>query len=241
MRLTNNLYIMHYDQAGWIANYVDHNAYWLHDGNPNRPHVRMRSGNHSNGFFNSRLVIEDGALLRKAAEDLVDLLQLARFDINNIDRVVGPQTGATRLADYIADTIGQIRRRKCAWASPAKGEMKFGVPGPMKFHDPMRSSRSGEMTILCEDVMTTGGSAQHAAVAVKEKGGILLPYVLVLVNRSGQEEIDGRKIISLINTPMATWRMNDQVKECPLCAAGSPLIVSVKDEWSQLTAKYEKV
>jgi orotate phosphoribosyltransferase len=235
MRLTNIDTIMNFDQEGWIAKYVERSAYWFHDGNPSRPHVRMRSGRHSNGFFNSRPVIDETALLRKAVEDLVDLLQLARFDINNIDRVVGPQTGATRLADHIAETIGRIRRRKCAWASPEKGEAKEGVPGPMKFADPMRSPRSGEMTILCEDVMTTGGSAQRAAIAVKDKGGILLPYVLVLVNRSGQTEIDGRKIIALINTPMDAW----QPESCPLCDAGSPLLVNVKDEWSRLTADYQ--
>jgi len=32
-------------------------ALWIHDGNPQRPHALLTSGNHSNGFFNASFIM----------------------------------------------------------------------------------------------------------------------------------------------------------------------------------------
>ncbi|HAO64405.1 TPA: hypothetical protein DCQ44_00290 [Candidatus Taylorbacteria bacterium] len=221
------------NSAGWIAEYQKKDAYWLHDGNSKRPHALLISGKHSNGFFNSRPVIADEPLLREAASDLVDLFIIKGGDIEHVDRVVGPQTGATKLAEFLSDEIGKRRKRPCHWASPAKqgeGELKA-----MVFNDPKHMVMPGERVLLCEDVLTTGGSVELTARAVKEKGGIILHIVLILVNRSGLVTAYDNLIVALIDRNMPTWEQ----AECPLCAAGSEAIRPKGiPEWARLNATY---
>ncbi|MEK7630726.1 MAG: phosphoribosyltransferase family protein [Patescibacteria group bacterium] len=216
----------------WIKKYQEKQAFWLHDSNPRRPHALLTSGKHSGGYFNSKLVTEDATLLGEASRDLVDqLLQDSSFDINDIDRVVGPQTGATRLAESIATEVTIKRGRLCAWASPAKaGE---GEHKTMVFTD--TKVGLGEKVLLVEDVLNTGGSIRLTAQAVEVAGGSVLPYTAVLVNRSGFNEVDGRKIISLINHSMPIW----VPEKCPLCKVGSEAIRPKGIEsWQQLNASY---
>jgi orotate phosphoribosyltransferase len=88
--------------------------------------------------------------------------------------------------------------------------------------------------LFCEDVLTTGGSVELAEDAVLENGGIVLPYILVLVNRSGLTEVNGKKIIALINRDFPKWTP----EECPLCKEGSEAIPPKGDNWELLKLTY---
>lgn len=74
----------------WINKYRQLGALWIHDGNPKRPHALLTSGNHSSGFFNSRIVIAEDPLMREVAKDLVGLFIENGGDIEKVDVVVGP-------------------------------------------------------------------------------------------------------------------------------------------------------
>ena len=67
---------MYRSTDGWTKVYQEKNALWFHDGNSKRPHALLTSGNHSNGFFNSKLVTDDNTLREEAAADLVEILLL---------------------------------------------------------------------------------------------------------------------------------------------------------------------
>ncbi len=220
-------------QDDWIAEYKAKNALWIHDDNPKRPHALLTSGLHSNGFFNSKLVIPDEALLRYAANSL--LAALIPMDGINVvaqtDGVVGPQTGATKLAELMSREIEDIRQSACFSASPAKaGE---GNEKSMVFSEKDLAILRGATVLLCEDVLTTGGSVELTAKAVADAGGIVLPFICVLVNRSGLTEVDDKKIVALIDKPMPMWAP----EECPLCKEGSEAI-RPKDNWAHLNATY---
>lgn len=224
------------DQKGWIGAYKARDAYWLHDGNPNRPHAELTSGNHSNGFFNSRLVIPDEGLMSQAASDLLDLVQLGELGrmgyLERVQTFVGPQTGATKLAELLRDHAQINDGVSRDWASPAKGEsdgQKILV-----FEDSDLGKLAVRYCSLCEDVITTGGTTELAAAAVAKAGGLVLPVVLALVNRSGQCEINGRHVVSLIEQEMPIWTPN----ECPLCAQGSEAIRPKGENWARLNASY---
>lgn len=210
-------------------------ALWLHDGNPKRPHALLTSSSkHSNGFFNSKPIIDNKRLLNQASCDLTNLLLRERFDIDSIDLVVGPPTGAIRLAKRLSCAINERRSssRPCYWASPEK---KFeGQNKRMVFQDTRMIP--GERVLLCEDVITTGESLALTAQAIINEGGSVIPsYVLALVNRSGFAEIHGRKIIALIDHPMPAWTP----KECLLCPQGSEAIrPKGAEEWKRLNAAY---
>ncbi len=108
------------NKEGWIKEYQTKDALWIHDGNFKRPHALLTSGKHSNGFFNSRLVIPDEELLRDAASDLLNLFVKAGGNVSRIDGIVGPQTGATKLAELLSNCLKFSTFTSCFSASPAK-------------------------------------------------------------------------------------------------------------------------
>lgn len=217
----------------WIEEYQRKDALWIHDGNPNRPHALLTSGKHSNGFFNSRLVIPDEKLLVEAAYNLLSLLVPEGGNISQIKGVVGPQTGATKLAELIHYAVIRINEKSCFWASPSKGEVEGKKV--MILSDEDLSFFPQQNIQLCEDVLTTGVSVDLTEAAVNSAGGIVLPFVLVLVNRSGLKEVSGKKIVALIDHPMPMWTP----EECPLCKQGGEAI-RPKDpqNWTRLNANY---
>ncbi len=216
----------------WIKVYQEKQALWIHDGNPNHPHAELTSGKHSNGFFNSRLVIPDEILMCDAACDLTELLSNSG-EVEGFDLVfVGPQTGATKLAELLSEAIHPYAGKVCSWASPAKKEV-LGQKS-MVFSEEELWILPDEHVLLCEDVLTTGGSIELTEKAVTEAGGIVLPLVLTLVNRSGLKEVNGKKIIALIDHPMPMW----EAHECPLCKGGSEAIRPKGEEnWALLNQK----
>jgi len=215
----------------WIRAYEDREALWLHDGNPKRPHALLSKGEHSSGFFNSELVIEDAVLLDAATRALMRLLRNVCPIITVVDRVVGPAMGAITLAHDLARQIGKERVRPCLSSYVEKeGE---GEDLIMVFK--RRSVRPGENVLLGEDVLSTGGSVDLSARAVEKARGVVMPVVGALVNRSGLTELNGRKIVALIDRPMPKWAAH----ECPLCKQGSEAIrPKEKGNWARLNAKY---
>lgn len=218
------------DTEGWIEEYKKRGALWFHDGNSKRPHALLTSGKHSNGFFNSRIVISDEPLLREAASDLVEMYGRVDGFLEDVRLVVGPQTGATKLAEFISDD-GKKYLWLSNWVSPAKSG--GGQDKRMVFDNYERFILRDTNVLLCEDVITTGESVELTAKAVIEAGGIIFPFVLALVNRSGLKEVDGRKIIALVDHPMPIWKPD----ECPLCKEGSKPL-RPKDNWELLNAEY---
>lgn len=221
-------------QADWIKAYQDKEALWIHDGNMKRPHALLTSGKHSNGFFNSRRVIPDETLLLEAASNLISVVVEERLGLTEVHGIVGPQTGATKLAELIRDSIPVFdQNNRCFWASPAKQETDGKKS--MVFSTEEVALLPNSNILLCEDVFTTGGSVELASDAVLAAGGIILPFVLVLVNRSGLTINNGKRIIALIDHAMPMWEKD----ECPLCKQGSEAIAP-KDpaNWAKLNAEY---
>lgn len=215
----------------WIKQYQKRDALWIHDGNLKRPHALLTSGKHSNGFFNSRLVIPHEELLRDAASDLLELFIRQEGDILKVRVVVGPETGATKLSKLLSYKVMEYTREDCFWVSPAKNETDGKKSMILSEKDILMLP--GKCILLCEDVITTGGSIDLTENAVISAGGMVLPYILTLVNRSGLKEINGKKIIALIDHPMPMWEPD----ECPLCKNGSSA-VRPKENWAALNAKY---
>jgi orotate phosphoribosyltransferase len=217
----------------WIEQYKSKDALWIHDGNQKHPHALLTSGKHSNGFFNSRLVIPDEKLLREAASDLLELFAQQGGEISKVQSVVGPQTGATKLAELLSSEIMSCTKGECFWASPSKHE-EAGKKS-MVFSSEDIDMLPNQSILLCEDVLTTGGSVDLTVDAVTSAWGEVLPFILVLVNRSGLTEIGGSRIIALIDRPMPMWTPD----ECPLCKHGSvALRPKDNDNWAVLNAAH---
>lgn len=238
---------MNRDEDGWTKVYQERQSLWIGDENPQRPHALLREGNHSNGFFFSKIVIDDPILRREAAEDMLEKLLWHGLDIYSVDCVVGPATGATLLAEELSTLItkkryekwekGDREPKKCRWASPEK--TGNGKDRTMVF--PLLGTRGsdirmGDRVLIVEDVVTTGRSSELTQVACEQKQCRPLSIQGVLVNRSGVDVIKGRRIIALIKKYLPTWKP----EECPRCQDGSEAISPKKPEgnWALLNASY---
>ena len=214
----------------WLDMLNQKEALWLHNGNPSTPHALLTSGRHSDGFFNSGIIAEDPLLLDEACAVLVKSFQQKCRDIGAADRVVGPAMGAITLAGLIALNIAKKRFRTCLTSYTEKVETTEGK----KMRFTRNQPGSSEKILVAEDVLTTGGSVKAVIQAIDDLNNPtigVLPYILVLVNRSGLTEVDGKEIIALIDQPMTTWLP----EECPLCRQGS-LAIKPKENWVELSA-----
>ncbi len=220
---------MYRSEKGWIQAYKDKDALWMHGGDPRKPHAELTSGRHSNGFFNSRNVIPDEALLREAASDLITKLIALDPTVLEVDRVVGPETGATKLAEFLADIITDLRGRKCEWSSPVK-IVENGITVRFEWKD--SRPKPGEKVLLCEDVITTGGSITLVEALVELAHATAILYFACLVNRSSKSELHRRRLVALIDRHMPMWLPAD----CPLCKQGSIPLRPKGENWAKLTA-----
>jgi orotate phosphoribosyltransferase len=215
----------------WLDIYKQKDALWLHDGNPKRPHALFTSGLHSDSAFNGEMVMEDAALLHEASADLLHILIEQGLDIEKVDRVVGPAMGAITLAHDVARQIAQKRNRPCLRAYAEKESDRQN--SPMIFKRTML--QPNEKILVVEDTLTTGGSVQRMINAITATHAETLPFVAVLVNRSILKEVDGRKVIALIDYPLQAWT----AEECPLCKNGSEVVrPKGKENWAKLHANY---
>lgn len=215
-------------QDEWIQLFGKRNAYWRHDDNPKRPHAVLTDGGyHSNGFFYWSMIAQDPALAQDAADNLLHKLrqQIPREEWDSIQRVVGPGAGAITLADRLAGSPMFNSRRVLS------GFTEKTLTGDMS----LRFVIKNEAVLVCEDTLTTGGSLLKTIAAIRRSGGRVLPTAAVICNRSGLQDIEGRKIVALIETPMQNW----SAAECPLCQQGSKALYPKRDNnWEQLNAQY---
>lgn len=231
------------NSEAWIEEYKKKEALWIHDGNPKRPHALLSTaGVHSSGFFNSELVMEDATLLDDASYDLVRLLTDQGLNLSQVDRVVGPAMGAITMAHSVAAAVNSgklISEHHLYQSTPrclrAYTEKEEGDKGTFVMVFKRTVIRKGERILQVEDVVTTGVGVELTSHAVINSGGSVLPFVAVLVNRSGLKDVYGKKIVSLIDHHMPTWHPH----ACPLCQAGSEAIrPKYNENWARLNAVY---
>jgi orotate phosphoribosyltransferase len=229
---------MYNTTEGWISPYATLGALWIHDENPKRPHALLTSGNHSSGFFNSGLVTENPSYLDQAAWDLITMLGDAGLVFGQVPgravsprRVVGPAMGAITLAHNIALNIACDYGGTRLTSFTEKESEVLRNTMVFKRNPP----KPGEEVLVTEDVLTTAKSVKAVMAAVEAHGATILPFVAVLVNRSGLKEVCGAKIVALIDHPMPMW----MPEECPLCKQGSEAIRPKEaGNWARLNGAY---
>ncbi len=215
----------------WEQTYRDMGAYWAF--NYDKPHnqqchAQLTSGNCSDMFFNSGVVTSNPLRLAEAVRDLFYRLYQAVPEEfrSHPDRFVGCASGAITLAHDAARISTEFPGWEGRCALTSFVEKVEG--GTMRF---LRTSpAANELVVACEDVLSTGNSLRKLLAEVRKTGATLAPYILALVNRTGETEIDGLDVISLITKKTNIW----EPTKCPLCAAGS-LSVRPKVNWQALT------
>ncbi len=211
-----------YGQEHWIGQFEKMDALWIHDGDPLRPHAELTSGMHSSGFFNASLVTEHAAMLQDICDDLLTMHIFGLVTPSEYPKtIVGSAFGSITFASEFAR---QLRRRAI-----------FTESGGF-FHELMQlkrfSATPGELAMLVDDVLSTGGTLRKTYEELKSLGAAFFPKIFVLVNRSGLAEWNGFQVAALITRELPMWNPSD----CPLCKAGSKAL-RPKANWKELTGK----
>lgn len=179
-------------------------------------HFKLSSGNHSQYYLQSAKVLEDP----KTAKFLADALAL-KIQENGIkiDTVCAPALGGLIAGFALATALD----KRSIFAERVNGEMKIRRGFEIT---------PGEKVLICEDIITTGGSAMEAAKAIEALGGEVVGFA-ALANRGfckrEGSELERKSNCALpSNKPLfALADFNFEMyapDNCPLCADGSEAI-----------------
>lgn len=166
-----------------------------------RGHFELRSGLHSDQFFQCAKVLQHPRIAATLCEALVSKL---RKEIPGLyaNGVIAPAMGGLFVGHEVAKTLGVLS----IFAEKQEG----GLTLRRGFEIPRGSS-----WVVAEDVITRGGRVQETIDIVEGRGG-KVAAVAVLVDRSGGKAKFVPPTVSLLQMEPVTY----DPKTCPLCAEG---------------------
>lgn len=202
-------------------------AFWMHSGDANDPHVELTSGLHSDGFVDVLKALTYANVCDLFAYHLVNAIEIKIHELDcegMFDWVIGSDHAAANLSHDVAKWLG------------CRGD--FTEKGPDKTQLWKRHQiEPDEVVLQVEELVTTLGTLNAVREGVrnahKDHSVIFAPLVGTIVHRSSLYEFDGMPIVYLAHYDIETW----EAKDCPLCKAGSRAIREPKKNWSALTGK----
>jgi len=164
-------------------------------------HFLLTSGLHSPAYWEKFRILQFPSYTEQLCRMIAD-----HFRRQNVQVVAGPTTGGIILAFEVARHLGV----RGIFAEKEGEERSFRRGFNI---DP------GERVLIVDDILTTGSSIQEVIAAVNKLDGNIVG-IGVLVDRSGQALDFGYPLFSCHRAATVTYRP----EECPLCAAGVPLV-----------------
>jgi orotate phosphoribosyltransferase len=168
-------------------------------------HFELRSGLHSNRFFQCALLLQYPRIAEQVCAALVEKMKAELGELK-IDTVISPALGGIPVGHEAARALGT------RFVFAEKNAEKMLTLRRFKIE-------KGERFLVAEDVITRGGRVQETIDIVTQAGGIV-EAVGVLVNRSGGKAKFDFPTVSLLDIEPVTW----EPAECPLCRQGLPLV-----------------
>jgi orotate phosphoribosyltransferase len=167
-------------------------------------HFQLTSGLHSNQYFQCAKVLQYPMHAAALCADIA-----SHFSERKIDAVIAPALGGI----VVGQEVGRQLNVRTMFTERKDGTMQLR----RGFH-----VRKGERVLVCEDVVTTGGSVFEVINITRGLGGILAG-VGFIVDRSGGtvrfDLADGGTQHSVLQMNVVAY-MPD---ECPMCKQGMPV------------------
>ena len=182
-----------------------------------RGHFLLSSGNHSEFYLQSAKVLEDPRLAGQLADELAAIIEKAGVEF---DSVCSPALGGI-LAGY---ELARVAKKRFIFTE--RVDRVMSLRRGFEVH-------KGERFIICEDIITTGGSALESARLIENLGGEVVGFAALanrgfckVANLAGSSAKAGAKLPA--DKPFfALGNFEFEIYEpatCPLCAAGSKAI-----------------
>ena len=179
-------------------------------------HFLLSSGDHSQFYVQSAKVRENPALAGRLANELFNVIKNAGI---SFESVCSPALGGI-LAGY---ELARAGNKRFIFTERVDGQMTLRRGFEVK---------KGEKFIICEDVITTGGSAVESAKIIESLGGEVVGYA-ALASRGFCKMVGGlenpapnaklpsdKPFFALGEFGFAMFTPD----ECPLCKSGSKAI-----------------
>jgi len=179
-------------------------------------HFLLASGNHSSRYLQSAKVLE----YPKKASLLTDALaKMIRENGIEVDTVCAPALGGVVAGYELARSLGV----RSIFVEKKEGGMELRRGFEVS---------PGEKIIICEDIITTGGSALKAAQAIEALGAKVVAFAS-LANRGFCKRIGGNteaKSECKLPNDIPLFALEDFTfemyapEECPMCREGSKAV-----------------
>ncbi len=168
-------------------------------------HFLLTSGLHSNRYFQCAKVLQYPEMCGRLCSDIA-----RQFSGKKIDVTIAPAMGGI----VVAQEVGRQLGTRTMFTERKDGAMQLRRGFEI---------RPGERVLVCEDVVTTGGSVSEVVEIVKGLGG-LVAGVACIVDRSGGKVrfplADGAQQYPVLTMDVVTFPPD----RCPLCIDGLPLV-----------------
>lgn len=179
-------------------------------------HFLLSSGKHSQFYLQSAKVLENPILAGELCENLAKIITSYKIEF---DSICSPALGGV-LAGY---ELARASKKRFIFTERVEGVMTLRRGFEV---------RKGEKFIICEDIITTGGSALESAKIIENLGGEVVAYA-ALANRGfcavqnlNNERKENAKLPS--NLPLFALGNFDfeiyEAQQCPLCLQGSKAV-----------------
>ncbi len=166
-------------------------------------HFLLTSGLHSPQYVQCARLLQFPTVAERAGAALAQ--RLRRIG-GAPDVVVAPAIGGIVIAHETARALGA----RCVFTEREQGAMTLRRGFALA---------EGEVAVVVEDVVTTGGSTRET-MAVATQLGAQVAAVGAIIDRSGGQAEFGAPFAALLALTIPTYHPDD----CPLCRAGVPLV-----------------
>ncbi|TLD91274.1 orotate phosphoribosyltransferase [Helicobacter magdeburgensis] len=186
--------------------YIDANALL-------KGHFLLSSGNHSDHYLQSARVLENPKVAEKLANALAKQILESHIEV---DCVCSPALGGILAGYELARALGV----RFIFTERVEGQMQLRRGFEVK---------QGEKVLVCEDIITTGGSALESAQCVEFQGAKIVAFA-GLANRGFCKRIGSnleRKKEARLPEHIPLFALEDFVfnmyepSSCPLCQNGA--------------------
>lgn len=168
-------------------------------------HFELRSGLHSNQYFQCAKVLQHPRIAGKLCQALVDKLKDEQGVGFRADGVIAPAMGGLFVGHEVARALDTVS------IFAEKQDNKLVLRRGFEI-------RRGARFVVAEDVITRGGRVQETIDIVEARGGVVAA-IAVLVDRSGGNARFNYPVVSLLSMEPVTY----QPAACPLCAQRLPV------------------